>query len=132
MAIERNLGYRRSSVGSREFVLKKTRPIAEDLGNARLVAKIDLGLDKYRKAATLRLKYLMQRDTNRSARNEAVALDVDVDNTVSDLFSLIELHANRRRDSNKKTAAARIMKAVFPSGGVYPITSSQYDPEPPV
>ncbi|QDG50702.1 hypothetical protein FIV42_08160 [Persicimonas caeni] len=129
MAIKRTLGYRKSSVGSREFVLKKTRPIAEDLGNERLVEKIDLGLDKYRTAATLRLKYLMQRDTNRSARNEAVKLDVDVDNTVSDLFGLIELHANRRRESDKKKAAQRIMKRVFPSGGVFPITSSQYDEE---
>jgi hypothetical protein len=126
MPIARDLGYYHSSIGSRIFVLTKTRPKAEKLGNKRLVGKIDLGLKAYRIAATMRLKYVMQRDTDRTARNGAVRVDADLDATLGDLFEFFELHANRRRESAQKTAAQAIVKHLFPSG-VFPITSSQYD-----
>lgn len=128
MPFERDLGYYQGTPGSRTYALRRTLPVAQQVGNQRVIDKVEIALDKYEVASRVNYRWEMTKTDDKQARRLASELDVRVDRTVSRVYSFVKSHADRKRGGSTPAVAKELLADVFP-GGVFPITSARYEDE---
>jgi hypothetical protein len=114
------------ALGALAYCLEHMEPKLRELGNDEALQRLEEAREAHEVARSIKYDWKQQKRQRELAREGAVKLDNEIDQTLSTLQQALEAFADLKGESERTRMAEELLGELFPSG-VYPITSQSFD-----